>query len=281
MVRALPSNGGSKTVFDALVFTDDRDVELRCATAFAALPLDWTIADDLTDACDLLAANRFDFVVVDTDAEGGSTLLATLLTADAETRSAVLAVSSAPVDPVLLRMCYQAQFYYPVRPRDIEDAIFLAVPLAEQLKSPEEALAPAALCPSRPPQAVYEEACTAAPMQPEPTEVDGRIFHDGHVHVGALLVAMSKAGPLAAAGLMRLLRMNHSLSIRAHEWIASLMAAAGTAWYVHEITSQFQDLLSIQPPSPGPTYVTALGLLLWLCAKSRRVAQQSQTRASV
>jgi len=97
------------------------------------------------------------------------------------------------------------------------------------------------------------------------------IFHDGAVDLGAALIKTARASNGVFTSLKDMLQNRHSLSVVAHERLASAIAAAGTMWYVNEVTDHFIGLQYIQPPSAGPTYLVAIALLLWLCAKSRRV----------
>lgn len=54
------------------------------------------------------------------------------------------------------------------------------------------------------------------------------------------------------------------------EWAASLMAAAGSVWFVNEITRGFQRAYLILPPTGGPTEVIGISVLIWLYAKHQR-----------
>jgi hypothetical protein len=54
------------------------------------------------------------------------------------------------------------------------------------------------------------------------------------------------------------------------EWIASLMAAVGSVWFVNEITRGFQRLYLVLPPTGGPTEIIGLAVLIWLYAKHQR-----------
>ncbi len=54
------------------------------------------------------------------------------------------------------------------------------------------------------------------------------------------------------------------------EWIASLMAGAGSAWFTHEITRSFYRLYLVIPPTGGPTEVIGISVLVWLYAKHQR-----------
>ena len=54
------------------------------------------------------------------------------------------------------------------------------------------------------------------------------------------------------------------------EWAASLIAAAGSAWFVNDVTRAFQRLPLVLPPTGGPTEVIGIATLLWLYAKYQR-----------
>lgn len=69
------------------------------------------------------------------------------------------------------------------------------------------------------------------------------------------------ASPLSCKDLMNFVTL---------ERIASLMAAAGSMWFVNEITRGFLRLYLILPPTGGPTEVIGLAVLIWLYAKHQR-----------
>lgn len=239
-------------MLEALVYTQDRAVEIRCTQAFAELPLDWTMLRDSGEVSSFLNGSSVGFVVFDVDAPGGSSLLAELLATNSELRTVILAVSSAPVNAELLQMSYRSQVYYPVRPRDLEDSIAHALPFAVSL---------------------YEDTARKAQQpanRPEYCAADHAIFKDGAIHVGPLVSKTAQLASGMASWVKGMLQMKHSLSIMAQERAASILSSVGVMWYVQEITSDFRGLQFINPPSPGPTYLIALSLLLWLCAKSRR-----------
>jgi hypothetical protein len=54
------------------------------------------------------------------------------------------------------------------------------------------------------------------------------------------------------------------------EWVASLMAAAGSAWFVNDVTRAFQRLPLVLPPTGGPTELIGISVLIWLYAKYQR-----------
>jgi hypothetical protein len=65
----------------------------------------------------------------------------------------------------------------------------------------------------------------------------------------------------------------HSLSVRAEEIVASLIAAAGGIWAVYVATVDYNNLWRLQIMPPGPVEVCVLGVLAWLHAKWRRSAK--------
>lgn len=249
-------------MLQAFVYTQSRAVELRCSQAFATLPVDWTMLCDIGEASAVLARNRFHLVILDVDTPEGSAALLQMLTADDDLPSAVLAVSSAAVDSCLLQMCYSAQVFYPVRPQQLEEAICQAFPLAQSLWAQTEA----------------ERRINAA-LQQEVAPDDLVVFRKDAIDLGAAVVKSLEFGDTVRSFAANVIRMKHSLSIIAHERLASVLASAGMMWYVQEVTSDFSGIEMINPPSPGPTYLIALSLLLWLCAKSRRVSDKSFSAA--
>jgi hypothetical protein len=54
------------------------------------------------------------------------------------------------------------------------------------------------------------------------------------------------------------------------EWVASLMAAAGSVWFVNDVTRAFQRLPLVLPPTGGPTELIGISVLIWLYAKYQR-----------
>lgn len=252
-------------MFEALVYTQDRAVEISCAKAFVELGLDWMMLREADRIPGLLSTNRFDFVVFDVDTPEGISLLAEVVTDNEELRSVVLAVSSAPADASLLQLCYRSQVYYPVRPRDIEADMQSALCFAETL----HVQTPAATSKSAAPKNMEPQPIVVD--EPRSVAVEPKVFRDGFIDLGALLLKANKARVATLSFCQDLIRMRHSLSIVAQERAASGIASAGMMWYVHEVTSTFVGIQFIDPPSQGPTYLVALSVLLWLCAKSRRL----------
>jgi hypothetical protein len=54
------------------------------------------------------------------------------------------------------------------------------------------------------------------------------------------------------------------------EWAASLLAAAGSIWFVQELTRTYHRAIQILPPTGGPTELIGVAILIWLHAKHRR-----------
>lgn len=222
----------------ALVYSSNKELALQCSESFKDLPVDWVEQDNKSSAADLLTKAHFRFVLLDLRSSGGAALLESLRAAGIS-RTIVLVISSAPIDPTVLQMCYKSQFFYPVRPGDIRDQLCRAIALAELSSA-----------------------------------------RDSSVPIEGELVSLEGASPSAVVLLRdrmlhrfaRVLRMQHSLSIAAHERLASLLAVAGAIWLAGDIHANFKGLASIGSPSAGPTYLVALSVLLWLCAKSRRVS---------
>jgi len=69
-------------------------------------------------------------------------------------------------------------------------------------------------------------------------------------------------------------RQRHLLSIRAEEYLASLIGAAGAGWAVYVATVDYNSLWRLQIMPPGPMEVCAIGVLAWLHAKWRRSTRQ-------
>jgi DNA-binding NarL/FixJ family response regulator len=253
MATGLRSIRAAKDMFEALVYTEDRSLEIRCSQAFAELPLDWTMLREADAASKIVAARQVDFVILDVDTPEGCATLANLTAGDADLPSVVLAVSSAPVNAALLQLCYRAQVYYPVRPSDLADGIRQAMPFAATISARRA---------KQMPVAKFQEPSCAA---------DRPVFLEAAIDVGALLAKTSRFGSWTALHARDMFRMRHSLSVVAQEWVASGIASAGMLWYIQEVTSDFHGMSFIEPPSSGPTYLIALSLLLWLCAKSRRL----------
>ena len=63
------------------------------------------------------------------------------------------------------------------------------------------------------------------------------------------------------------------VAFRLEEWAASLLAAAGSIWFVEEVTRTYHRAIQILPPTGGPTELIGLAILIWLHAKHRRVLE--------
>ena len=233
--------------FEALVFTENPSLGARCARSFAEFPMDWVMFYESNLALDYLAKERFDYVIVDLDSTENASVLLDAVASGINLRSVVLAVTSSSVNPGILDFCYASRVFYPVRPAEIEEQLYRTIPLAERLAA-ERQEAGVTVSPD------MEESATENPVMKE---------------FSWLSVLLAKT---AASAFRSLFRMKHSLGIVAQERAASLLASFGTMWFVQEITRDFRGLEFIDPPSAGPSYLMALGLLLWLCAKHRRVA---------
>lgn len=234
--------------FEALVYTRDRGLAARCARAFAEFPVDWVMLDEAERASNYLGKQRFDFIVLDLDSAENDPILLNILHFGVNPHGVVLAVTAGPVDPATLNLCYAAQIFYPVRPAHIEQELYRGIPLAERLL------------------AEPRTARVKVPAETVPKAEPGTISVPD-------VVALTKG---VFSNLVPQLRsafnMRHSLSIVAQEWAASLLASIGMIWFGQEATSNFRGLQYIAPPSAGPSNIIALGVLLWLCAKHRRVA---------
>lgn len=63
------------------------------------------------------------------------------------------------------------------------------------------------------------------------------------------------------------------MAYRLEEWAASLLAAAGSIWFVEEVTRTYHRAIQILPPTGGPTEMIGVAVLIWLHAKHRRVLE--------
>ena len=63
------------------------------------------------------------------------------------------------------------------------------------------------------------------------------------------------------------------MAYRLEEWAASLLAAAGSLWFVQELTRTYHRAIQILPPTGGPTEMIGVAILIWLHAKHRRVVE--------
>jgi hypothetical protein len=245
--------------FEALVYTDDPGLAAGCAKSFAELPLDWVMFYQSSLALDYLSRERFDYVILDLDSADKGSILINTLRSGAKLHGVILAVTSGAVDPAILDLCYASSVFYPVRPAELQERLYSTMPLADRLAV------------ERPQVTAIEHAAEQEESESvaEPSVI--AIFMALFFHFGKAFVRL----------LASLVGMKHSLGILAQERVASIMASAGSVWFVQEITRDFRGVEFIAPPSAGPSSLMALGLLLWLCAKHRRVAEAQGERVLV
>lgn len=244
--------------FEALVYTRDRGVTSAAAAAFAELPIDWTLVDHPGECQRLYAKRGCDFVVIDADSGDAEAFLTAAAEPSQRLEAVVLVLSAKSADPALLHRSYDAGFFYPVRPADLAAMLATVMPLAEHRAMEQDAAARAA--------AANEEA--------EPMTEGLKI------PVPALLAS----GWTILRGVPRSVQANamrHSFPVAVQERVASVLSAAGTAWYVQEITQDFRAVGFIDPPSAGPMYLIAISLLLWLCAKHRRAVGEGAAEQQI
>ncbi len=60
------------------------------------------------------------------------------------------------------------------------------------------------------------------------------------------------------------------MSCRREEWIASLLAGAGSAWFLAVLSRSYHLMIQVLPPTGGPTEAIGIAVLIWLHAKHRR-----------
>jgi response regulator RpfG family c-di-GMP phosphodiesterase len=246
---------------EALIYSDDQWISARCAEAFAELPVDWVRTEDSNMASKLLSNSSFDFVILDLDSPSGTTLLPKVRTDSSDRRHAVvLGITGGGIDADILEMSYESLIFYPVRPEQICSEVHRAMPLAERVSKLIH------------PQI---EAVNA-----EDLETSGPSLFDGLRSVARTLATKSAEQFRQLVAHLSQKEMQHSLSIVAQERVASLISAAGTIWYVHEITRDWTRLAFLVPAT-GPTQLIGIATLLWLCAKYRRAtSKQSITTAT-
>jgi CheY-like chemotaxis protein len=233
---------------EALIFSDDRRVSARCAEAFAELPVDWVKTEDPAMAQQLLGNSNFDFVLLDLDAPSGTALLPRVRPDSADRQHAVvLGITSGGIDADILEMSYESLIFYPVRPDQICSEVHRALPLAERI-------AVRTKTPASSSELLEGEAKSFAIP-----EFFRSIAHKFRAFNLSKVIAWGT---------------HHSLSIVAQERAASLISAAGTIWYVHEVTRDWTRLAFLVP-AVGPSELIGVAVLLWLCAKHRRFAEKS------
>ena len=64
------------------------------------------------------------------------------------------------------------------------------------------------------------------------------------------------------------------MSCRRQELVASLLAGAGSLWFVVELGRNFHRMVQVLPPTGGPTEIIGVAVLIWLHAKHRREVER-------
>lgn len=64
------------------------------------------------------------------------------------------------------------------------------------------------------------------------------------------------------------------MSYRREEMVASLLAGAGSLWFIFELARNFHRIFQVLPPTGGPTETIGIAVLLWLHAKHRREVER-------
>jgi len=245
----------SSTQFEALLYSSNAALAEGYVGSFSDFPANWISCNEPEIAGDFLAKEHFDFIVLDVECDDGRSLLQQLCNSGAARESVIFAVTSGAVDPSILGQCYEFGVFYPVRPNEIRVNLDRSLPAAERRAQQRATVVRETEV--QPIECVEEEVETAMPGVVE------EVIHT------------SKAfGWLFAAVATSIVCMRHSLGIVAQEWAASLMSGVASMWFVQEVTADFHGLLNVGPPSAGPSYLLALSLLLWLCAKQRRVSNK-------
>jgi DNA-binding response OmpR family regulator len=240
---------------EALIYSDDQWISARCAEAFAELPVDWVRTEDSTVASKLLSNSSFDFVILDLDSPSGTALLPRVRTDSSDRRHAVvLGITGGGIDADILEMSYESLIFYPVRPEQICSEVHRAMPLAERVSK-------------------HIRPLIEASVDADELETSGPTIFDGLRFVARILAAKSSVRLGELITHLSEKEMRHSFSIVAQERIASLISAAGTIWYVHEITRDWTRLAFLVPAT-GPTQLIGVATLLWLCAKYRRATSK-------
>jgi response regulator RpfG family c-di-GMP phosphodiesterase len=247
---------------EALIYSDDQWISARCAEAFAELPVDWVRTEDSTMASKLLSTSSFDFVILDLDSPLATALLPQVRTDSSDRRHAVvLGITGGGIDADILEMSYESLIFYPVRPEQICSEVHRAMPLAERVSK-------------------HIHLPVESSENSNDLEASGPTLIDGLHSVARMLATKSAEQFRKLFAHFSKQEMRHSLSIVAQERAASLISAAGTIWYVHEITRDWTRLAFLVPAT-GPTQLIGVATLLWLCAKYRRAtSKQSLTTAT-
>ena len=239
----------SKNNFEIFFYSANPPLAHQYANCLVRFPANWICFNEPEIAGDFLAKHHFDFVVLDLDSADGRSLLQHLCDSGKARQSVVLAVTSESVDASSLALCYEFGIYYPVRPSEVRVHLNRSLPVADRLA----------------------QRRAARMAEAQPTVSNAEDFSSEMPGVLEEIIQTSKAFAwLFRSVATSILCMRHSLSIAAQEWVASLLSAVATMWFVQESTVNFRGLLNLAPPSAGPTYLFALSLLLWICAKQRR-----------
>jgi hypothetical protein len=251
----------SERNLDALIYTRDRAVSARCAAVFADLPVNWINLDDPRFAAEMLGTSQYDFVLLDLDSARGTELLPHVRPdADSRRHGVILALTDGGIDGDILEMSYESLIFYPVRLQDLDNAVHRAIPLAERLAA-AWAVPPLPL-PRR--KELVEVAEELTPFAEELAQEDRPSW-----------ISQLKSFFAGATQV----KMHHSLSIVWQERIASGISAAGTIWYVHEVTKDWSAFAFLIPSTPGPFELIGISVLLWVCAKHRRWLSSSEPAA--
>lgn len=243
----------STNSFEALLYSADVARAQQYATSIGEFPATWVGFHEPEMVRDVLAREQFDFIVLDVECDDGRGMLQELCDSGAARQTVILAVTSGAVDAEILVRCYESGVFYPVRPNEIRANLYRSLPVAER-RAQQRAVVVAE---KEPVSSAGEEENAAMP------EVVQEVIHTSKAFAW-LLAALATS----------IFCMRHSLGIVAQERAASLLSGVASIWFVQESTENFRGLLNVGPPSAGPSYLLALSLLLWLCAKQRRVSQK-------
>ncbi len=241
--------------FEALVYSKNRTIMSECCKAFAELPIDWVAFDDEDLLVDYLSKEQFQIVLLDLDCSEGAALL-NFLNSAGTSNPIVLVISNAPIDPGVLELCYKSEFFYPVRPSDIEDQLSRAVSLSEVFSAQDYS-------------GTIELRSISQQTTTSPALIQNLSLNKLRYGLSSILYRLSSV-----------FRMQHSLSVVAQERVASGMSAAGAIWLVNDVLGNFRGFAFMGPPSVGPMELIALSVLLWICAKNRRALTESSEAAS-
>lgn len=239
-----------KPSFEALVYTTNRFVAASCARAFADMPIDWSLIDDPRKVAECAHSGRYDFLLIDLDSPLGTTLLT--LADDEKRRMVLFGITQGGIDADILEMSYESLIFYPVRIDGLVSELHRAMPLAERMG---------------------QRPAPRPIAQPEPAPESAGSHSTLRLPVprGWTSLARNFVERLRAIDFSQPSR--YLLSIVWQERVSSSIAAAGAIWYIHEITRDWSKWAFLLPPTPGPAELIGVAVLLWLCAKHRRVSQ--------